>query len=290
MSGFGVGSIFDPIDPFTAEEKARVRPEPLVVVDPPSFDPATGEVLEEPQEPTPVSTGPEEPVRPLEDRTDASALLLSLEPREDVAAFTRDLRARVNGRIDSAYSALAAARRDDQPVEVAVRPEVQWLAASHDTLMAMSNVFRDAAGMVKSIAADVVQDARPDRDLVKNGGSASLRVPVAQGAAPEVKVTVTRPTEAFADLDAILDVLVAHLVGVAADAEVSGEEVEAYARGARDMIAAAQDVTSPWKVKTSALDVLVRRLPEDLAGRLRAAYGRRPVDREPTVKFEAVES
>lgn len=286
MSGFGADAphVFDPVDPFTVEEKARVRPEPMVVVDPPPFDPTTGEVLEAPQEPSPVSADADEPVRPLEDRAGVDSLVLDISPQQDVAAFTRDLRARVEGRIDSAYSALYAARRDDQPVEVAVRPEVRWLAASHDTLMAMAGVFRDAAGMVKSIAADVVQDARPDRDLVKRGGSASLRVPVTPGATSEVKVTATRPTEAFADVDAILDVLVAHLL-----TDYDGNDITEYALGARAALAAAQDVTSPWKVKTSALDVLVRRLPEDLAGRLRAAYGRRPVDREPTVKFEAVE-
>ncbi len=290
-AGFGEGSIFDPApSPFTDAERERARPTAPVEDAPlPAFDPATGEVLDGPQDAAPAPTVQDAPVRPLEDRTGADSVVLDLGPHDDVTTFTRDLRSAVIGRIDSGYSALLAVRPDDQPIEVAVRDEVRWLAATVDTLSAVGRVFTDAARYAKSIAGDVVQEARPDRDLVKHGGTASLRMPVRPQAEQDVKVTVTRATEPYADLDAILDVVVAHLIDAAAETNLSGAEVDAYAVGARDALAAAREVTSPWKVKTSSLDVLARRLPEPLADRLTAAYGRRPVDREPMVTFETVE-
>lgn len=287
MSGFGADapSVFDPIDPFTAEERARR--EPVVVQPAPLFDPATGEVLDDPVTAADAAPGPDTAAEPAEDAHGAvTGVVLDLGPHEDVTAFTRALREQVTARIDSAYNALAAARPDG-PIEVAVRDELRWAASVIDTLDAVRRVFADTVKHVKGVTADVVQEARPDRDLVKHGGTASLRMPARPQSDDDVKVTVTRATESWADLDAVLDVLVAHLIDEHAhDLDVG--EAEPYGRGVRDGLALAREVTSPWAVKSTALDALARRMPEPLSTRLAAAYGRRPVDREPTVKVETV--
>src|SRR5690606_37490060 len=106
----------------------------------------------------------------------------------------------------------------------------------------VGKVFTDLGRRARAMAGDLVLEAKPDdaERLERKGGSASMRVSSSAG---EVKVTTTQPTETFADTDAILDVLVAHLLDERADLAATTGLPAVYAGGARDLAAAVRGLT-----------------------------------------------
>lgn len=278
-------SVFDtPSTLFTPDERrpADERRQPVAEPEHVMFDPATGEIIEDQPEVDDATAG-----RILDalaaHAAVADPLVLHIGPHADIDAYSANLRGAIRARIDAGYNALVSAR-PDAPIDVAVAPELRWLTATHDTLDTVGRVFADAIKDVKSITGDVIQEARPERELHKVGGTASVRVARVEGEEGTVKASVTQPTKAFAELPAILDVLVADMLAQVDAAGWSEEQVAAYADGARDALARAQEITNPWGVKTSVLDKWLPLLPDALAARLRAAYGRK-VHGNPTVSF-----
>lgn len=239
------------------------EPVPAAVEDPfatPLFDPATGEVLEPEAAPVAAPAGP-------------GPLVAGVDLRADAHAYAGELRRALEDRVALEYDALLA-ERPDGPLEVAVQPELRYLADASAVFAELGKVFTDLSRRTRGMAGDLVLESRPSaaERIEKSGGSASTRV---RSSAGEVKVTTTQPTETFAETDQLVDVLVAHLVGDLGSGVTSAGAAE-YAAGARAMARALQDVTSPWSWKSSALDALRRAMPDALAARLAKAYGRRP--------------
>ena len=253
----------------------------------PAFDPETGELLGDEEEPTGAALAPV-------DLASAAVLAIESVDHEQVAAFTGDLRAALQTRRDALYQALLDRRPEGRPTPESVAPELTWLADVHDVFTAVGKVFTEQARDAKSLAGDVVLEVRTDRDVEASGGSASVRVGVpGSRRGNAVKVTATQPTETFANTPAIVAVLVPYLLEREVSAGMPGSEAvedapEAYAAGARDMarvllgLAGHHGLLSSPGWKSSALDVLRGELQSmgeagnDLAARLREAYGRRP--------------
>lgn len=255
----------------------------------PAFDPATGEVLD----PEPLTPGPLTYEEAIGRRSAPDAAvddgswdvgLVALTPTalaasaSDTAAFTRSLREAIDGRLAAEYDRLRDGRDPGKPLEVAVEPELRYLTSAADTFTAVARVFTDAAAHARGQAGDIVLEVKPDdaQRLERKGGSASLRVGRTSSGGESVKVTVRQATETFADTDAILDVLVAHLIDERADLAATTGLPAVYAGGARDLAETVRGLTSPWSWKSSALDVLAGQLDDALKARLKAAYGRRP--------------
>lgn len=164
-----------------------------------------------------------------------------------------------------------------------IRREMVGAADDADVLRAFGRAFSDAAKQGDVIAGELVPLLPPHR------GTAPRRsVVVGDGHGFDLKVSNTPKTQAFANLDVIVDVLAASL----ADEATGGwteDQLICRARGVRMGMAALLGVISSPTVKTTALDSLVKRLDEsgeeDLAKRLGAAYGRKEVG-DPTIKVE----
>jgi hypothetical protein len=158
------------------------------------------------------------------------------------------------------------------------------MADAHDTLRAIARVFDAGVQRTRSNRGEraVALADDPRRQ-------SSLRVGDAHGS--DVKVTRTQPTEMRIDADAIVDVLVAELVGESVE---QGDRIAAtvYAQGARDALTLYRSLTAAHTFKSSALDEHVRSLESrelfDLALRLGHAYGRVSKG-EAQVKIERVE-
>lgn len=243
----------------------------------PAFDPATGEVLD---------PEPDLPDAAVDDGS-WDVGLVALTPTalaasaSDTATFTRSLRDAIDGRLAAEYDRLRDARDPGKPLDLAVEPELRYLTSAADTFTAVARVFTDAAAHARGQAGDIVLEVKPDdaERLERKGGTASLRVGRTSSGGDSVKVTVRQATETFADTDAILDVLVAHLIDEREDLDGSpsaGTLPVLYASGARDLAETVRGLTSPWSWKSSALDVLAGQLDDTLKARLKAAYGRRP--------------
>lgn len=258
-------------------DSPNTEPPPWESPTAPAFDPATGEVLDP------------EPVVPDAAVDDGSwdVGLVALSPTalaasaSDTAAFTRSLREAIDGRLAAEYDRLRDARDPAKPLDLAVEPELRYLTSAADTFAAVARVFTDAAAHARGQAGDIVLEVKPDDAdrLERKGGTASLRVGrTSSGGGESRKITVRQGTETFADTDAILDVLVAHLVDALDERmpDLDAVQVQQYANGARELAAGVRDLTSPWSWKSSALDVLAGQLDDDLKARLKAAYGRRP--------------
>lgn len=258
-------------------DSPNTEPPPWESPTAPAFDPATGEVLD----PEPVAL-PDAAV----DDGSWDVGLVALTPTalaasaSDTAAFTRSLREAIAGRLAAEYDRLRDGRDPAKPLTVAVEPELRYLTSAADTFAAVARVFTDAAAHARGQAGDIVLEVKPDdaERLERKGGTASLRVGRTSSGGDSVKVTVRQATETFADTDAILDVLVAHLIDGAMPGKITSETDAAvvYANGMRVAVAAVQGLTSPWSWKSSALDALAGQLDDDLKARLVAAYGRRP--------------
>ena len=257
-------------------DSPNTEPPPWESPTAPAFDPATGEVLE------PEADLPDAAV----DDGSWDVGLVALTPTalaasaSDTAAFTRSLREAIDGRLAAEYDRLRDGRDPAKPLTVAVEPELRYLTSAADTFAAVARVFTDAAAHARGQAGDIVLEVKPDdaERLERKGGTASLRVGRTSSGGESVKVTVRQATETFADTDAILDVLVAHLIDAVEPPPALAPEwsEETLAIGARALAAAVRDLTSPWSWKSSALDVLAGQLDDALKARLVAAYGRRP--------------
>lgn len=162
-----------------------------------------------------------------------------------------------------------------------VRDRATRLADAADLLAGLSGAFGAAAKEATSAAGELVLDV-PTRD-----GKPRRTLRFGDGYGSDLLVSLTPTTETFADLDVIVDVLVAdRSPGYSADPKV----VEPYAAGMRAGIRALREILSASpSVRTTALDGLVLDLEDGgetaLAGRLRAAYGRREKG-EPRAKVE----
>lgn len=286
------------LEPVTDETWMTPLPAEPDPFDLPPHDPVTGELIEPAQAAEPVQSVTSLP--PV-DGSPLPMLLaehgaLAVSMASDVQPFAADLGAYLEERISAQYDALVRARPTGAVTAEVVAAELRWSADAHEVLSAIGRVFTHHAGGVRELAGQAVQEVRADRDIERKGGSASVKVGAAAGAA--VKVTATRATETFAEDEQIVDVLVPMLLD---GHPVHANHADAYARGARAMAATLIGtggtglLMSP-KWKSSALDALRERLQgaDDvastaLATRLRAAYGRRPVGNV-TTKIERVDA
>lgn len=220
---------------------------------------------------------------------DDTSQAVALPGRGELAAFAGNLRAALDDRVNALYGAALAARPDGPVTEATVGPELAVLASVSDLGRIMADVFGRMDKGARALASDVVLEVKrpdPSRSLEHTGGSASVRVGVRAG--EDVKVTVTQPTETFTDTPGIVDVVVAyHVSRIPTALGAQPAVVGAYAEGARDMaqlllgLDGVPSLLASPKWKSSALDALRRDLERStepgLAGRLDAAYGRRPV-------------
>lgn len=176
--------------------------------------------------------------------------------------------------------------------ELDIRDEAIGAAGDADVLRAFSRAFGEAAKTGDTIAGELVgllppRPSGPRRSYV-----------VADGHGFDLKATASPKSEPYAELDKIVDVIVATLI--ARDTKADGGEsvknpdgIRRYGEGLRDGIASILEVLSSPKVKTTALDSLGKRLQAmgemDLAKRLAVLYGRKEVG-EPTIKIERTPS
>lgn len=205
-----------------------------------------------------------------------------------LAAFTR----RTRDLVVEVVAARAQERKAGRPDVVTdrsdLRPELIGAADDAEVLDRLAAVFVDGAKIAKGIAGDLLTELPPRAD-----GKPVRTMRTGDGQGFELKVTTSPKSEAFADLDAIVDVVRADVVGRFAPEVNDLAPVviahSAHSRGVREGIAAILEVLGSPKVKTTALDELALQLEgrgeADLAKRLRAAYGRREVG-EPSVKIE----
>lgn len=253
--------------------------------DTPTFDPATGEVID--ATPAPVDPFPETvSVVVLDGPTELAALgIRSVDGAQgNVVKYARELGEALTARVRERYGIARKMRHvrttDDgvelPPFEGEVTGELQALADMAEVLAALGKAFTAASGEAKALAGEVVAEVHYERNVETTGGSASIRVGSRGGT---VKVTTTQPTEAFVDQDEVVDVMVADLVGTVAG-QLSKARVEGYAQGARDAVPALLGLMSPPAWKTTALGALVTNLQQrgerDLSERLARSYGRRP--------------
>ena len=258
------------------------------------FDSATGEVIEG------ELVGDDLPAGDFTDRAliplrlaqgSARAVHVFRDP-EAVRGLTRELQTDLLARLRQMDVDARAARREGRITASVVAPELQLWGDAYETLDAISRAIAAGAKEARALAGEVVAEVEPE----KVHGSASVRV--GDGHGQDVKVTRTQPTEVAADTDKILDVLVAALADALPDRkrtqalDVVAADGVAYARGARDALTQLQQLVSPLKWKTTALDAWARRLDDaeqyDLGVRLGHAYGR-VAKGNPTVKIERVE-
>lgn len=220
----------------------------------------------------------------LERATIANALdNLSGDPGA-LAAFTRAVRDRVTEVVRSRADDRKAAHRPDVVEDRSdLRLELVGAADDSEVLERLASSFTEGAKVAKGIAGDLILE------LPQRGARPIRTVKVGDGHGSELSVNVSVPTEAYAELDTIVDIL--------ATAEIAGSGTEpwgdgptTYAAGVRQGMAALLEVLASPKVKTTALDSIRTNLEgrgEDaLAKRLKAAYGRRDRDVDPTVKIE----
>lgn len=236
---------------------------------------------------------------------DAAAMLDDLGGLDDRAAIagnlTRALVDAVRTRSDARREARLArlqGERVESPSDL--RRELVGAANDADTCRALAGVFTTAAKEADQIAGDLLTELPPR--TVKGVEKPPASTKVGDGDGFELKVSRTVPTESFADLDQIVEILVAWGVHVAASATRADDQngplalsqmpAKTYAAGMRDGIASLRAVlaASP-SVKSTALDALVTAIEaadEDaLAKRLRKTYGRRErASGEATVKIE----
>lgn len=292
--------------------------------DQPLYDPATGEVLD--PEPTtfaglPVVTSTQVPPDTFllttaehaaaitaldalpQHMADDTAQAVAFPERGELQAFAGNLSRALDDRVNALYNAAQQRRPAGPTTQASLAGEVTTLAAISDLGKTLGEVFTRMDKGARSLLADVLGELPRAAEVEKHGGSMSVRVGVRPG--EDVKATITQPTEVFTDTAGIVDALVPHLIAVSADrgglSEVTegiGTATAAYASGARAMAAALLGLdgglgllASP-KWKSTALDALradlERSAEPGLAGRLDAAYGRRPVGNVQT-KVERVE-
>lgn len=180
----------------------------------------------------------------------------------------------------------AEERKAGRPAEVTdqadLRPEMIGAADDAEVLKRLGSVFIDSGKIAEGIAGDLVAE------LPLKRGKPQRTVRMGDGHGFELTVNTAQPTEAFADLDDIIDVVATATIGGHGALPTANPVVE-YAAGVREGIAALLEVLGAPKVKTTALDALATKLEgrDDgaLAKRLRALYGRRDKG-DPTVKID----
>lgn len=236
---------------------------------------------------------------------DADALLDDLAAHDDRArlagALTDTLLAAVRGRSDRRRTDRLLRLQGGRVESVSdLRRELVGVAADADVMRGIAAVFTAGAKEADQIAGDLLTELPPR--TVKGVEKPPASAKVGDGEGFELKVSRAVPTESFADLGAIVDVLVSWSVHVAEVATKADPEAGplalgklpavTYAAGLREGIEQLRSVlaASP-PVKSTALDALVVALEsadlEELAKRLRKLYGRRErASGEATVKID----
>lgn len=218
------------------------------------------------------------------------------------SAFVADLSDAVTAAVRNRSDTRREARRErlqgDEPESATdLRRELVGAANDADTLKALAGVFASGAKEAELIAGDLLTEL-PKRTY-RGQEKPVASVKVGDGEGFELKVARTQPTKAFCEVDDVVEILVAWGLRVAESATRAdaGEGPLAlgkmpavtYSAGFRDGIAMLRAIipASP-DVKSTALDSLVTALEaadeEDLAARLRKAYGRKDYG-EATVKL-----
>lgn len=235
------------------------------------YDAATGEVMT--PEPTEAVTG--DVLHLAADQASVAAIA------DDLPGWTVALRTALEERVADEYSALLAARDQSAPIDVAVGPELRYLANAVETFETVANVFTEAARHAKQTAGDVALETRPEdaTRIQQAGGSTSLRIGRRnEGGEGSVKVTVTQRTKVVTDTPALVRVILERLTMYNIDDDIDIDSLaDAYQYGAISVLSVVQELTSPWTWKTSALDIYGRSLPEELRAEFYRAYHRAPV-------------
>lgn len=209
--------------------------------------------------------------------TDPGALALTVgNVRDDVLAAVRT---RADARRAERVKLLDGA----EPAHATdVRVEVVGACDDADVLEGLAGAFATGVREARGIAGDLVHE------LPGRGGKPRASLKVGDGKGFELSLTRSQRRELSVDVDEVVDVIVATLIGrLMVDEE---QRVEDYAAGIRDGISELRDVlsTSPT-FRSSALDALVKRLEDrgedPLARHLRKAYGRVDVG-EASVKVD----
>lgn len=199
-----------------------------------------------------------------------------------LSQFTADARVRIAAVIRGRAEERKAGRPEKVTDQADLRPEMVGAADDAEVLDRLGAVFVDVSKIAKGIAGDLVAELPVKR------GKPVRTVRMGDGHGSELTINTAQPTEAYAELDDIIDVVATATIGGHGALPTANPVVE-YAAGVREGIAAVLEVLAAPKVKTTALDALATKLEgrdEDaLAKRLRGLYGRRDKG-EPTVKID----
>lgn len=173
-----------------------------------------------------------------------------------------------------------------------IRLEVVGACDDADVLEGFAGAFAAGAKEARGIAGDLVHE------LPGRGGRPRASLKVGDGKGFELSLTRSQRRELSVDVDEIVDVIAATLIGrLALSPDDEGvwtpddaRRVEDYSAGIRDGISELRDVLSTAPTfRSSALDALVKKLEDreedPLARRLRKAYGRVDVG-EASVKVD----
>lgn len=255
-----------------------------------SVDPETGEIIDDESEIVEaevideLSSSREIELMPTVFAQHGERAVQLFRDPEAIRTLTHDARLSLLGRLRGMAERQRALRDEGRPTAAVLAPEITLMADAHDTLSALSAVFKAGADEARVISGEIVVEIADD---VRK--SNSVRVGDKHGT--DVKVSRTVQTEVRVDEDEIVDVLVASLIAKCEQSDQSWEGPAAYARGARDAIEQYRRLAASHSFKTSALDAYGRELDaaeqHALSIRLGHAYGR--VSKGETVKIERVE-
>lgn len=251
------------------------EPELHAVTEPSGWDDDPGDLRPDGALPDSVAAGwAEEPEQlPAVLARDTGRALADWRDPDLVTKAVGDVRRRVLEEVRGQYGQVLTGRPEGRVTEATVAPELAFLTSAHYALAQLADAIKAGADEARQIAGEVLVDVSGDERK-----RATVKVADVYGGIVAKREV---PSEVSVRQDDVLDVLVASLLAewAVTDTGAAGNpEATAYARGARDALAALLPLTSPPKWKSTALDALTRKLEEAgedaLALRLSHAYGR----------------